>query len=199
MCPPGLASSCEVAAAFILRGPLPRGTGSIMVSEWGMSGSLLGECNCDWGCPCSFDAPPSHGSCRGVYTWIIDKGAYGDVKLDGLGVALPGKFPGAVHLGHGTQLVLIDGRTTAAQRNVLETLGKGEAGGPFAVFASVTERWLPTVVAPFEVRLNGIRSVLRVDSGSIYDLAFSRIKNPVTVSTAPGRFANGSPSQSPKS
>ncbi|OLE66216.1 MAG: hypothetical protein AUI36_07725 [Cyanobacteria bacterium 13_1_40CM_2_61_4] len=115
-----------------------------------------------------------------MYTWIIDKGAYGEVKLDGLGVALPGTFPGAVHLGHGTQLVLIDGHATPAQRKALEALGKGEAGGPFAVFASVTERWLPTIVAPFDIRLNGIRSVLRVDSGKLYDLALSRIKNPVT-------------------
>jgi len=151
-----------------------------MVSKWQMSGSLLGECNCDWGCPCSFDAPPTNGGCRGVYTWIIDKGAYGDVKLDGLGVALPGTFPGAVHLGHGTQLVLIDGRAPSAQRKALEALGKGDAGGPFAVLASVTERWLPTIVARFDIRLKGIRSVLRVDSGKIYDLALSRIKNPVT-------------------
>jgi len=115
-----------------------------------------------------------------VYTWIIDKGAYGDVKLNGLGVALPGLWPGAVHLGHGTQLVLIDGRATPAQRRALETLGKGGAGGPFAVFASVTERWLPTIVAPFDVRLNGMRSTIRVDSGKVYDLALSRIKNPVT-------------------
>src|SRR5207245_10438588 len=77
--------------------PVARGTVSSMATKWKMSGSLLGECNCYWGCPCSFDAPPSHGSCCGVYTWIIDKGAYGDVKLDGLGVALPGIWPGAVH------------------------------------------------------------------------------------------------------
>src|SRR5947209_14355823 len=57
---------------------------------------------------------------------------------------------------------------------------KGQAGGPFAVFASVTERWLPTIVASFDVRLNGIRSTIRVDSGKVYDLALSRIKNPVT-------------------
>src|SRR5207249_7449804 len=101
-----------------------------MVSKWRMSGSLLGECNCDWGCPCSFDAPPTHGGCRGVYTWVIDKGAYGDVKLDGLGVALPGIWPGAVHLGHGTQLVLIDGRATPAQRKALEPLGKGRGRRP---------------------------------------------------------------------
>src|SRR2546427_755604 len=136
-----------------------------MASKWRMSGFLLGECNCDWGCPCSFDAPPSHGSCRGVYTWIIDKGAYGDATLNGLGVALPGLWPGAVHLGHGTQLVLIDGRATPAQRRALETLGKGEAGGPVAVFASVTERWLPPNVARFQGRLQGGWSPIPVDSG----------------------------------
>ncbi len=55
-----------------------------MVAKWRLSGSLLGECNCDWGCPCSFDAPPTNGGCEGVYTWIVDKGVYGNVKLDGL-------------------------------------------------------------------------------------------------------------------
>ncbi len=115
-----------------------------------------------------------------MYTWVVDKGAYGDVKLDGLAIALPGTWPGAVHLGHGTSVVMVDARGTPPQRKALETLGKGEAGGPFAVFASVTERWLPTVFAPFDIKLNGMRSVLRVDSGKIYDLALSRIKNPVT-------------------
>src|SRR5437899_12976161 len=100
-----------------------------MVSEWRMSGSLLGECNCDWGCPCSFDAPPSHGSCRGVYTWIIDKGAYGDVKLDGLGVALSGIWPGAGPFAQRPQLVRIHGLATPARRQRLATPGQGRAGG----------------------------------------------------------------------
>lgn len=151
-----------------------------MVAKWRMSGSLLGECNCDWGCPCSFDAPPTRGGCYGVYTWVVDKGAYGDVKLDGVAFALPGTWPGAVHLGHGTSVLLGDERATPAQRKAIEVLGRGRAGGPFEVFASVTERWLPTVFAPFEIRIKGIRSVVRVDSGKIYNLALSRIKNPVT-------------------
>ena len=150
------------------------------MATWRMSGSLFGECNCDWGCPCSYDARPTYGTCTGVYSWVIDKGTYGDVKLDGLVLALPGTWPGPVHLGHGTSVVLVDARGTPAQRKALETLGKGKAGGPFAVFASVTERWLTTVVAPFDVKLNGIRSAIRVDSGKIYELALSRIKNPVT-------------------
>src|SRR2546430_17539549 len=151
-----------------------------MVSKWRMSGSLLGECNCDWGCPCSFDAPPSHGGCRGVYTWIIDKGAYGDVRLDGLGVALPGIWPGAVHLGHGTQLALIDGRATPAQRKALETLGKGEAGGPVARFASLPQRRRPPLLGLFQGRLNGVLSPIPVDSGKDYDPVLSRVKKPLT-------------------
>src|SRR2546422_8479208 len=94
MCPPGLHSSCEVAASFIMRGPFPRGTGSIMVSEWRMSGSLLGECNCDWGCPCSFDAPPTHGGCRGVYTGVIAKGANGGCNSPGPAARFFGNGPG---------------------------------------------------------------------------------------------------------
>ena len=151
-----------------------------MATKWRLTGSLLGECNCDWGCPCSFDAPPTHGGCRGVYTWIVDKGSYGDVKLDGLALALPGTFPGAVHLGHGTQVLLADERATPSQRKAIEALGLGQAGGPFAVFASVTERWLPTIYARFEIRLRGMQSTIRVDSGKIYELALSRINNPVT-------------------
>jgi hypothetical protein len=151
-----------------------------MVAKWRMSGSLLGECNCDWGCPCSFDAPPTNGGCEGVYTWIVDKGVYGNVKLDGLALAIPGTWPGAVHLGHGTSVLVVDRRARPKQRKALVTLGKGEAGGPFAVFASVTERWLPTVFASFDLDLNGMRSALRIDSGKMYDLALSRIKNPVS-------------------
>src|SRR5207245_9367432 len=51
---------------------------------------------------------------------------------------------------------------------------------PLAGFASLTGPLLPTLLAPFDVRLNGSRSSVRVDSGKIYDLALSRIKNPVT-------------------
>jgi len=151
-----------------------------MTPKWRMSGFLLGECNCDWGCPCSFDAPPTNGDCKGVYTWIVKKGVYRDVKLDGLVLAIPGAWPAAVHLGHGTSVLLLDNRAKPDQRKALESLGKGEAGGPFAVFASVTERWLPTVFASFDFKLDGMQSALRVDAGKIYDLALSRIKNPVT-------------------
>ncbi len=152
-----------------------------MVLKWQMSGSVVGACNCDWGCPCSFDARPTRGGCNGVYVWVVDEGRYGDTKLDGLAFVGAGSHPGPIHLGHGTAVTIVDERATAAQRRAIETVRKGGGvGPPFDIFAKTTETWLPTVYAPFDVRLNGIRSTVRVDGGKIYDLAISRIRNPVS-------------------
>ena len=45
------------------------GKGGLM-EESTMTGSLVGPCNCDWGCPCNFMAPPSYGNCEGVYVYF---------------------------------------------------------------------------------------------------------------------------------
>src|SRR2546426_3817597 len=100
-----------------------------MVSKWQMSGSLLGECNCDWGCPCSFDAPPTNGGCRGVYTRVIDKGAFGDVEVAGPWVALPWKFPRAVPPRPRTPPVFLDRPSDPPPRQSPPAPRQGGAGG----------------------------------------------------------------------
>ncbi|MDX1430134.1 MAG: DUF1326 domain-containing protein, partial [Rhodothermales bacterium] len=52
--------------------------------EWEVKGPHFANCNCDYGCPCQFNALPTHGDCRAVVVWRIDEGHYGDVRLDGL-------------------------------------------------------------------------------------------------------------------
>ena len=52
--------------------------------HWRLNGTVLIACNCDWGCPCNFNAPPTTGKCEGGWTWHIDRGSFGDVTLDGL-------------------------------------------------------------------------------------------------------------------
>ena len=32
---------------------------------WHLSGTVFIACNCDYGCPCNFNARPTHGSCEG--------------------------------------------------------------------------------------------------------------------------------------
>jgi hypothetical protein len=41
-----------------------------------LKGVMLGACNCDWGCPCNFEAPPSKGFCEGGYLWHVQEGTY---------------------------------------------------------------------------------------------------------------------------
>ena len=52
--------------------------------DWRMRGAEITSCNCDWGCPCQFNALPTHGDCRAVVAMRIDEGHFGDVPLSGL-------------------------------------------------------------------------------------------------------------------
>jgi hypothetical protein len=58
-----------------------------------MKGSVLGECNCDWGCPCNFDADPTYGHCEGAYTWAVREGRYAEIRLDTLNFAWVNALP----------------------------------------------------------------------------------------------------------
>ena len=69
--------------------------------NWELHGMEFGNCNCSYGCPCQFNAPPSHGHCQAVGFFRIDRGYFGDATLDGLHMAIAVKWPGAVHQGLG--------------------------------------------------------------------------------------------------
>jgi hypothetical protein len=151
------------------------------MERWVMKGSILGPCNCDWGCPCNFDVAPSYGYCEGVYAYAIDEGRYGSTVFDGLKYVHAGSFPGPVHEGNGSGLLIVDEAASTDQRDALEELWKsGEAGMPFDVWCAVTSTWLDTVVAPIEIEWAGMRSRVSVDGGHLLELVMSRVKNPVT-------------------
>jgi hypothetical protein len=134
-----------------------------MAEKWDLKGAIFGTCNCDWGCPCNFDARPTRGNCDGVYVWAIKEGRYGSTRLDGLHMAQIATYPGPVHEGNGTDVYVIDERADHAQRAALETLAKGDGVGmPFDVFAAVSGKRLDPIYAPFEVKLDGIRSAVNI-------------------------------------
>ena len=89
-------------------------------TSWSLKGNVLIACNCDYGCPCNFNARPSRGDCEGAWTWHIDEGRYGETRLDGLNFSVAADWPGAIHEGHGEALILIDERADAAQREALQ-------------------------------------------------------------------------------
>jgi hypothetical protein len=91
---------------------------------WKVHAYFLDACNCDWGCPCQFNAKPTHGNCEGVAGYHIVMGRYGtNIKLDGLNMALIASWPGPLHEGHGRASYYIDNRADEKQ------FGKGTNNG----------------------------------------------------------------------
>jgi len=146
-----------------------------------MKGQILGACNCAWGCPCNFDAPPTYGHCDGVYTLAIEDGRFGDVDLGGLAFLFGGHSPRAIHLGGGEDWLIVDERASHEQHMAIVTLWRGEGtGSPFEEFASVMDVRGQPMMGRVEVHLDGIHSTVRVSGGAEIDLALERIRNPVT-------------------
>lgn len=146
-------------------------------TSWTLTGTLLIACNCAYGCPCNFNAPPTHGNCEGGWTWHIGEGRFGEVKLDGLNLSLYADWPGAIHEGGGVAVAFVDQLGDDAQRNALTTLLRGEAGGPWEIFAGTYALSDPEPVA-YELELAEHRTRLR--AGDAVELEFEPMRNPVT-------------------
>lgn len=149
-----------------------------MAESWTMSGTVLIACNCAYGCPCNFNALPTTGKCEGEWTWHIETGRYDDTDLDGVTFTLAVNWPGAIHEGNGKALLLIDERANEAQRDVIHTLVKGEAGGPWGVLGWTWPTLAGPDPVPYELQLDGIRSHVR--AGEDFELELEPIRNPVS-------------------
>jgi hypothetical protein len=127
---------------------------------WKVHAYFLDACNCDWGCPCQFNAKPTHGNCEGVAGYHIVTGSYGtNVKLDGLNMALIASWPGPIHEGHGKASFYIDNRADEKQFEVLSNIITGRAGGgPFVVYASTIEELQEPKVASVKFQTKDTRS-----------------------------------------
>jgi hypothetical protein len=144
---------------------------------WRLNGNVLIACNCDFGCPCNFNARPSKGHCEGGWIWVIQDGHVNDVRLDGLGVALFADWPGAIHEGGGRAACYFDERADEPQRSALTSVLRGELGGPWGIFMKTYELAGPEP-ARFDVTLAEHGS--RAKIGNLVELEMQSIRNPVT-------------------
>ena len=147
------------------------------MSEFRLEGDVLIACNCDWGCPCNFNARPSKGFCQGGWIWMIGSGEIDAVSVAGLGVALFAKWPGAIHDGGGRATCYLDARAGEAQRAALTRLLRGDVGGPWGIFIKTYDLAAP-VAAPFHV--NMAQHASRATIGDVVELDLQKIRNPVS-------------------
>jgi len=94
--------------------------------DWYIEGIEFVSCNCSYGCPCQFEALPTHGHCRGFEVIRIERGAFGGTALDGLTAALTYAWPGAIFEGNGELQAIVDERATKEQRQALLAVLMGE-------------------------------------------------------------------------
>ena len=148
-------------------------------TKWSIHADFLQACNCDYGCPCEFSAPPTLGYCQGMGAWSIRSGHYDNVKLDGLGVAFAAHWPKAIHEGGGTCGLMFDERANPQQREALLTICSGKAGGlPFEIIVTTFSKILEPLFVPFKFHWNGRNSSVQV--GNVMNVGLEPIKNPVT-------------------
>ena len=127
-------------------------------TDWYVEGISYGNCNCAYGCPCQFEALPTHGSCRGFEVLRIDKGHYGGLDLSGLRVAMLYAWPGPIFEGKGELQAIVDERADLRQRRALERVLHGEdteeAATHWWVFRAMSEKVHPTLFAPIALEVD---------------------------------------------
>jgi hypothetical protein len=155
-----------------------------MAVEWRVKATELANCNCAYGCPCQFNALPTHGDCRAAVAWQMEEGQFGAVRLDGLRTVMLVSWPGAVHEGNGTMQVIIDERADTAQRDALINILTGQETDEMATMWWVYSAMCPTKLEPlfrpieFEVDVEARRGHFRVPG--IVETVGEPIRNPVT-------------------
>lgn len=154
------------------------------MTPWEIRGREFVNCNCAYGCPCQFNALPTHGFCEAVGGFAVDEGYYGDVRLDGLVMAMAVKWPGPIHEGKGECQPVIDANADPRQREALLRIMSGQDTDPFAtffaVFATTFEKVFDPIFAPIEFDVDVDARTGRLRAGNVLEALGEPIKNPIT-------------------
>jgi hypothetical protein len=146
-----------------------------------MAGEEVNSCNCAWGCPCQFNALPTHGRCEALIGFQIQEGYFGATRLDGVRFVRIHWWPGPVHEGNGTRQTIIDEQAAPDQRAALLALDSGTQGGTmFEIFAALCPHVLDPVVAPTTIQTDRQRRQAHLHIAQIGEIRIEPIKDPVT-------------------
>ena len=154
------------------------------MTPWEIQGRELINCNCIYACPCQFNALPTKGFCQAIGAVSIDKGHYGDVRLDNMRIAMAIAWPGPIHEGKGKCQPFVDASASPQQRDGLLKIMSGQDTDPFATVFAVFATTFETVFEPqfvpisFDIDIEKRRAAIRV--GDKAQIDGEPIRNPVT-------------------
>jgi hypothetical protein len=153
-------------------------------TTWTIKGREFTHCNCAYGCPCQFNALPTHGNCHAVVFFEIQNGNHNDTSLDGTRFGAVVSWPGAIHEGRGQVLPIVDESASPEQREALLRIMSGQDTSPgatiFQVFSTTYEKVHDPVFARIEFEIDPERRTARVDVQGLVEARGEPIRNPVT-------------------
>lgn len=160
-----------------------------MAEQWRVVGDFIDFCKCAVPCPCSWGRPPSEGDCDGIIAWHVREGRYGDVELDGLNVAGLGRFEGNIWDDDVKMRAgfILDASADEAQREALQTIFAGEAGGWPEMFVQTSlGEMLGMEFAPIAVEIADDAESWKVEISGLAQGSSEVLTGPTSL---PGRHA----------
>lgn len=107
--------------------------------KWWAEGDLLDACNCELLCPChvSFRQKATYDTCEAIWGVKIERGEWGETRLDGLKAVIVAFVPGPLMIEGGwTALLYIDDSANTDQEEALTSIFSGASGGPWSRLAA---------------------------------------------------------------
>jgi hypothetical protein len=143
---------------------------------WWARGLLFENCSCQLVCPghIHFDQLCTHDRCVGYWAIRMDDGRFGEVSLADLKAVIAYDSPQHMMDGNWTEVIVIDQAASAAQRQAVEAILTGRAGGPWAVLARFVGRWLDTRFLPIDFADDGVTKRARIPG--LLEAAITRIR-----------------------
>jgi hypothetical protein len=148
-------------------------------TPWGLKADSIEACNCRHGCNCQFGGTPNEGKCEMILGYEVKDGHFGTVSLKGLRAVLAGKYPNAIHEGHGHMVLFVDEKASPEQVEAFATIVSGKMGGmPWEALAATVEKFEGPIRKSIQIDVAKEKSRVRV--ADAIDLQLTPLKDPVS-------------------
>ena len=146
------------------------------MAKWELKGDYFEACNCEVGCPCIFLSPPTGKDCTVLLAWHVNKGKFGDTKLDGLNVAMAAYSPGHMQENKWKVALYLDSAANKVQADALGQIFGGKFGGFPAGLAPFIGEMLGAKSLPIDYKADGSRHSLKMPN--VADLEAEDVTDP---------------------
>ncbi len=135
------------------------------MATWAVKGQYMEACSCDFLCPCipkNATTPATHDFCKVALTFAIESGHYGAVPLDGVRFVFFAQSKAVMSHGDWIGGLIVDATASDAQADAVTAIARGQAGGPFAMFAPMLGDFRGVGRHPIEFVRDGNTASVRI-------------------------------------